>query len=67
MNAEDVGRQPQEEDPAAERKAPDSEAARHGGGGIPSSPKGVGIGASTEPNTFEPEEDPGAADDNAKS
>ncbi len=65
MNAEDVGRQPQEEDPAAERKLPDSEAVSRGGG-IPSSPRGVGIGASTEPNTFEPEEYPGAADDNAK-
>ena len=31
-------------------------------GGIPAGDKGVGLGAMGEPNTFEPEEDPGAAD-----
>ncbi|UZX04803.1 hypothetical protein F8G81_21070 [Arthrobacter sp. CDRTa11] len=31
-------------------------------GGIPGGDKGVGLGATGEPNTFEPEEDPDAAD-----
>lgn len=31
-------------------------------GGIPAGDDGVGLGAMGEPNTFEPEEDPGAAD-----
>ncbi|RAX44216.1 hypothetical protein DQ354_16745 [Arthrobacter sp. AQ5-06] len=30
-------------------------------GGIPTGGKGVGLGATNEPNTFEPEEDPEAA------
>jgi hypothetical protein len=33
-----------------------------GGGGVPGSADGVGIGADGEPNTFEPEEDPDATD-----
>jgi hypothetical protein len=31
-------------------------------GGIPAGDKGVGLGATGEPNTFEPEEDPEATD-----
>lgn len=32
-------------------------------GGIPTGGNGVGLGATHEPNTFEPEEDPEAADE----
>ena len=32
-------------------------------GGIPTGSEGVGLGATNEPNTFEPEEDPEAADE----
>lgn len=32
-------------------------------GGIPTGNEGVGLGATHEPNTFEPEEDPEAADE----
>jgi hypothetical protein len=31
--------------------------------GVPTSADGVGLGATHEPNTFEPEEDPEAADE----
>lgn len=33
-----------------------------GDGGVPGSSDGVGIGTDAEPNTFEPEEDPGSTD-----
>jgi hypothetical protein len=33
-----------------------------GDGGIPEGKEGVGLGATHEPNTFEPEEDPEASD-----
>ncbi|HEV7167602.1 MAG TPA: hypothetical protein VGN49_06485 [Micrococcaceae bacterium] len=33
------------------------------GQSVPSGDKGVGLGAGTEPTTFEPEEDPEAAED----
>ncbi|MBT2532757.1 hypothetical protein J7E83_11610 [Arthrobacter sp. ISL-48] len=33
-----------------------------GGGDVPEGQEGVGIGATGEPNTFEPEEDPEASD-----
>ncbi len=33
-----------------------------GDGGVPGHVDGVGIGADTEPNTFEPEEDPDATE-----
>ncbi len=32
-------------------------------GGIPAGDDGVGLGATHEPNTFEPEEDPNPAED----
>jgi hypothetical protein len=35
-------------------------------GTIPASKEGVGAGASSEPNTFEPEEEPEATDDAAE-
>ena len=62
MNAEEVGRERPDDDAAAEQKLRDSEAAGHGGS-IPRSADGVGIGASADANTFEPEEDQDAADD----
>ncbi|MCU1518515.1 MAG: hypothetical protein JWQ75_3236 [Pseudarthrobacter sp.] len=32
-------------------------------GGVPAGNEGVGLGATNEPNTFEPEEDPEAAEE----
>jgi hypothetical protein len=66
MNAQEAGKEHQEDDSATEQKLPRSEAAGRGDS-IPRSADGVGIGASTEPNTFEPEEAPDADDDNANS
>jgi hypothetical protein len=37
--------------------------AEKGDGGIPAGGDGVGLGATHEPNTFEPEEDPEATDE----
>ena len=66
MSADDVERERQKDDSAPEQKPPGSDAADQRGG-IPSSGDGVGIGAGAEANTFEPEEDPDAIDDNANS
>ena len=66
MSAENVERERQEDDSAPEQTLPGSEAADRGDS-IPSSGDGVAIGAGTEANTFEPEEDPDAIDDNANS
>ena len=66
MNAEETGRERQDDDSATGQNLPDS----HGTGqgeSIPGAGDGVGIGAGTEANTFEPEEDPDAVDDNEKS
>jgi hypothetical protein len=41
---------------------PQGSAAEGGDGGIPEGKEGVGLGATHEPNTFEPEEDPEASD-----
>jgi len=65
MNAEDVAREHQGHDSDPTQKLPDSETAGRDDG-IPNSGDGVGVGAGTEPNTFEPEEDPDASDDVSK-
>ncbi len=64
MNAEEAGRERPDDDAAAEQKLRASEAAGQGGS-IPRSADGVGIGASADANTFEPEEAPDATDDDA--
>ena len=49
-------------DDPQEAAAPGETGNKKADGGIPAGDKGVGLGAMGEPNTFEPEEDPGAAD-----
>jgi hypothetical protein len=61
MNADEAGRERQGDDSAGQ-KLPGSDAAGPAGS-IPRTEDGVGIGAGAEANTFEPEEDPGATDD----
>jgi hypothetical protein len=55
----EAGEDPREDDPASEQKLTDPDG-RGRDGSIPGSSDGVGLGAGTEPNTFEPEEDPDA-------
>jgi hypothetical protein len=43
-----------------------AEGGKGGEGDVPQSQEGVGLGATGEPNTFEPEEDPEAADPEAE-
>jgi hypothetical protein len=63
MNDEEqVQRERPEDDAAAHQKLPGSKAPDRSDG-IPVSGDGVGLGAGTEANTFEPEEDPEATDD----
>ncbi|MEK0156489.1 hypothetical protein [Arthrobacter oryzae] len=66
MNADEAEKGHPKADSAAGPKIPGPEASGQGAD-IPGSGKGVGIGAGTEPNTFEPEEDPDATEDNAGS
>lgn len=66
MSAGDTDRKHREDSSAPEQKTAET-GAPGAGDSIPSSGDGVGIGAGTEPNTFEPEEEPEAAEDNAKS
>lgn len=63
MSTEDVEREGQEDGSAPDQKLPGSDAAGPDDS-VPSSGDGVGIGAGTETNTFEPEEDPDAIGDN---
>lgn len=65
MNAEEAEKEHPEVDPATEQKLRGPAAGQDDS--IPGSGDGVGIGAGTEPNTFEPEEDPEATDGNADS
>lgn len=64
MNAEEVAREREEKDAAGKKNLPVSEPAGQDGS-IPSSADGVGIGAGSDANTFEPEEDPEATNENA--
>jgi hypothetical protein len=60
INVNEAGKDRHENDPTGEQKltGPDGPGRD---GTIPGSADGVGLGAGTEPNTFEPEEDPDAA------
>lgn len=49
----------QDKDRSADKKDADD-------GGVPGGSDGVGIGADTEPNSFEPEEDPDATEGSEK-
>ncbi|MDP9999455.1 MULTISPECIES: hypothetical protein [Pseudarthrobacter] len=49
--------------PEDEPKDAAADGAEKRDGGIPAGSDGVGLGATHEPNTFEPEEDPEAADE----
>ena len=64
MNAEEVAREREEKDAAGKQNLTGSEPAGQDGS-IPSSADGVGIGAHSEANTFEPEEDPDATNGDA--
>ncbi|MBT2550986.1 hypothetical protein [Arthrobacter sp. ISL-65] len=59
------GKDPREDDSTSEQKLTGTEG-RGPDGSIPGSAGGVGIGAGTEPNTFEPEDDPDATADAAE-
>ena len=61
MSAGEAARE-RAEDEAAGQKLPDAGAGKDGS--VPNAKDGVGIGAGTEANTFEPEEDPDAAKEN---
>jgi hypothetical protein len=52
----------QQQKPAGGGTPAGKDADQKADGGIPGGDKGVGLGATGEPNTFEPEEDPDAAD-----
>ena len=57
MNAHEIKNNEPEND-ASPNKNRDDKQGREGVEAIPRSKEGVGIGQSSEPNTFEPEEDP---------
>lgn len=59
MSVNEAGKDPRDDDSASDRKLA-GPAGLGRDGTIPGSPDGVGLGAGTEPNTFEPEEDPDA-------
>jgi hypothetical protein len=63
MSAEEAGRERQDDDSARGQNLPGSAGAAEGES-IPGAEEGVGIGAGTEANTFEPEEDPDAVGEN---
>ncbi len=52
---------PDDEAKGAAKDGAEKSTAGKSDGGIPTGSKGVGLGATNEPNTFEPEEDPEAA------
>ncbi|QHK19744.1 hypothetical protein GU243_08400 [Pseudarthrobacter psychrotolerans] len=60
MSVNEAGKEPRDDDSSSDRKLT-GPAGLGRDGTIPGSPDGVGLGAGTEPNTFEPEEDPDAA------
>lgn len=60
MSANETGKDRSEDDPISQQK-PRGTDGRGQDGTIPGSADGVGIGAETETNTFEPEEDPDAS------
>lgn len=65
MSVNETGKDRREDDPTIEQK-PTGTDGRGQDGTIPGSADGVGLGAGTEPNTFEPEEDLDASAEAAK-
>lgn len=59
MSVNEAGKDPRDDEPTSDRKLT-GPPGLGGDGTIPGSADGVGLGAGTEPNTFEPEEDPEA-------
>ena len=59
MSVNEAGKDPRDDDPTSDRKLT-GPADLGRDGTIPGAADGVGLGAGTEPNTFEPEEDPDA-------
>lgn len=62
MSVNEAGKDPRDDDPTSDRELT-GPAGLGRDGTIPGAADGVGLGAGTEPNTFEPEEDPDAAED----
>ncbi|MET3352065.1 UNVERIFIED_ORG: hypothetical protein ABID57_003780 [Arthrobacter sp. UYEF1] len=65
MSVNEAGKEPRDDDSTSDRKLI-GPAGLGRDGTIPGSPDGVGLGAGTESNTFEPEEDPDATADVAE-
>ena len=64
MSADDAARERSENESAGQKQPGSGVGGQEGG--VPNARDGVGIGGGTEPNTFEPEEDPDATQQNEK-